>query len=244
MLAISTGGVQLEKTKRVHGAAQQQKGPTAQPDVSWQFNMPATPILARDIQSLRYTLGNSYRENLYLLGYPQKVLLGDKESDDEAANQVVGPYLSILVRLLWEYPEDSPMPEMPTVQDMRKRFAPIAPKRGRDGLASANWIAVLAGARYNNGSDWQSQGKSPSPTTRRLFWLISTMADKYGEVEALRRWEAAAETEALARGTTLRTILDNKSGWPKMEGEKVSGGGAQRKVGSQADDDESLDTDD
>ncbi|MHB1630724.1 MAG: hypothetical protein ACYCQL_00720 [Acidithiobacillus sp.] len=196
---------------------------------SWSSSFSNKPIFAKDIQSLRYTLGYSYRETLYLLGYPQKVLMGDKETDDAAGNQVVEPSLSILIRMLWAYPEDCPMPEMPSVQEMRKRFASLATKRGRDGLASANWLAVLSGARYNNGADWQSQGKSPAPPTKRLFWIISHMADKYGEKEALRRWMAAAEAEADARGTTLQTILDNRSGWPKLPGEKVSGGSVPKK---------------
>lgn len=195
----------------------------------WSANFPNKPILAKDIQSLRYTLGYSYRETLFLLGYPQKMLLGDKETDEVAANQVVEPSLSILIRMLWAYPEDCPMPDMPSVQNMRKRFAQLAAKRGRDGLASANWLAVLSGARYNNGADWQSQGKSPAPPTQRLFWIISKMADQYGEKEALRRWMAAAEAEAEARGTTLQTIIDNKSGWPKLPGEKMSGGSTPKK---------------
>lgn len=206
-------------------------------EVSWSASFPNKPILAKDIQSLRYTLGYSYRETLYLLGYPRKVLLGDKEADDTAANQVVEPPLAILIRLLWAYPEDCPMPEMPSVEDMRKRFAHLAEKRGRDGMASANWIAVLSGSRYNNGSDWQSGGKSPAPTTRRLFWLINEMAKQYGEKEALRRWMEASEAEAEARGTTLQAIIDKKSGWPKLPGEKVPGGGKRRTHAAEEGDD-------
>ena len=210
---------------------------TSSPSVTdWSGYFQNKPVLAKDIQSLRYTLGYSYRESLFLLGYPQKVILGDKSGDEDIANMVVDPALSILVRLLWAFPEDCPMPQMPSVQDMRKRFARLADKRGRDGLASSNWLAVMCGARYNNGSDWQSQGKSPAPTTKRLFWLIQTMADKYGEEEALNRWKAATEAEARARGTTVQTILDEKSGWPKMPGEVVSGGAVQRKTGDGTED--------
>lgn len=201
---------------------------------SWSASFPNKPILARDIQSLRYTLGYSYRETLYLLGYPQKILIGDKDADETAANQVVEPSLSILVRLLWAYPEDCPMPEMPSVEDMRKRFARLASKRGRDGMASANWLAVLSGARYNNGADWQSGGKSPAPVTRRLFWLVSHLAEKYGEEEALRRWMSATEAEAQARGTTVQNILDNRGGWPKLPGEKVPGGGKRQQTAEDA----------
>lgn len=224
------------ETKKTETIQKPSKTASSPSITNWSGHFQNKLVLAKDIQSLRYTLGYSYRENLFLLGYPQKVILGDKGGDEEVANMVVDPTLSILVRLLWAFPEDCPMPQMPSVQDMRKRFARLADKRGRDGMASSNWLAVMCGARYNNGSDWQSQGKSPAPTTKRLFWLIQTMADKYGEEEALNRWKAATEAEARARGTTVQTILDEKSGWPKMPGEVVPGGPVRRKAGSDLED--------
>lgn len=208
------------------------------PAIKWSYQFQNKPVLAGDIQSLRYTLGYSYRETLFLLGYPKKVILGDKGGDEAVANMVVDPSLSILVRLLWAFPEDCPMPRMPSVQDMRKRFASLADKRGRDGMASSNWLAVMSGARYNNGADWQSQGRSPAPTTRRLFWVVQNMADKHGEREALTRWKAAVEAEARARGTTFQDIIDNKGGWPKLPGEVVPGGPARRKARSSDDEED------
>ncbi len=188
-------------------------------------SFPVRPTTTRDVQILRYTLGSSYRDTLFLLGYPQKLLQqGEKNSGNEVEPDILPPSLSILVRMLWDHPEDVPLPEMPTVTAMRRRFAGLAPRRARDGLAAHGWLAVLCGYRFNNGAEWQSQNKSPRPSTTRLFWLVQHMADRYGEVEALRRWTEAAEAEAAARGTTLQEIMEKKSGWPTLPGEKLHGG--------------------
>ncbi len=46
--------------------------------------------------------------------FPTKFLWqGEKNSGNDVEPDILPPFLSILVRILWEYPENVPLPEMP-----------------------------------------------------------------------------------------------------------------------------------
>ncbi|MEY2341491.1 hypothetical protein AB4090_05190 [Acidithiobacillus sp. IBUN Pt1247-S3] len=174
-----------------------------------------------DLQALRYSLGIPFREMFYLLGFP-KALERSRVSSTHEEGPTLAPSLAILVRMLWEHPEDNPFPTEPDFQEIRKMFATVCDRRGRDGLASQGWLSVLLGFRKNNGNEW-ANGNIPSPVTRRAFLLLQYYLERHGAEEAMRRWEKAAEEEARARGTTIEEVF--KTGrWPRTSEEKIAGG--------------------
>jgi hypothetical protein len=178
-------------------------------------------LRVQDAVALRYSLGIPFREMFYLLGWPKVLEIGKSTSSHEHG-MVLSPALAILVRMIWNHVDDNPLPPMEDFDAIRKRFAPVSERIGRDRLAHQGWLSILCGFRKNNGNEW-SNGKSPTPTTRHMFWMLSQMAERHGEAEAMRRWKQAAEEEAQARGVTLEQIFESGS-WPHSEEERISGG--------------------
>jgi hypothetical protein len=180
-------------------------------------------LRVHDAMALRYSLGIPFREMFYLLGWPKVLEIGKSTSAHEHG-MVLAPSLAILVRMIWNHVEDNPLPPMEDFEAIRKRFAPVSERVGRDRLAHQGWLSILCGFRKNNGNEW-TNGKSPTPTTRHMFWMLSLMAERHGAAEAMRRWKQAAEEEASARGVTLEQIFESGS-WPHDEEERISGGAA------------------
>lgn len=181
-------------------------------------------LRAQDAIALRYSIGVSFREMYYLLGWPKVLETGKRDSAHERGT-ILSPSLAIFTRMVWNHIEDNPLPKIEDFADIRKRFAHASERVGRDNLAHQGWLSILCGFRKNNGNEWSTGKKAPSPTTRHMFWMLSIMAEKHGEEEAMRRWKQAAEEEADARGTTLEEIWESGA-WPHSVEERIAGGAA------------------
>ena len=196
------------------------------------------PVRACDLAVLRYALGVNYTDLKYLLGGTSEAIA--QGADNE---RILNPAMSILARLLWNNPQDAPKFQAPDFSHIRTRFGlafqKLVGRGGRGGRSDipSTLAAVMSGAAQSAGSEWSSGHQTPSPAIQRLFWLLDLWADQYGEEEALRRWLAAVEEEAQARGVDLNGLFALKT-WPRLPDEKRYRGGAAREGSTDDDADE------
>jgi hypothetical protein len=183
------------------------------------------PIRSKDLTAARYFLGLSNMELRNMLGGTAKTIAQGKNNE-----QVIPPSLAILVRMLWNNPEDAAMQATPSFDSLREALGEAFNKvvdrpnsRSRDGSIPKTIAAVLTGNRRAGGSYWDESNeekyREPQPQTRRLFWLLNEWINLVGPEETMRRWYRAASEEALARGKKLDDVIESGS-WPRAEGER------------------------
>lgn len=177
------------------------------------------PFRAKDVTLLRLMLGGTIQDARNLLGSSNMTNPTGKN-----AETVLPPSMGILMRILMNNPEDNPMEVEPDFNDIRRMFAEQSNrdfgKRGKteEGMARKNHMSVMLGMRAIAGNFWsqeemKSRSSEPSPQVRKMFLLLDKWAEKMGAEKVWQRWIAAAEQEAIARGSSLKEIMENGA-WP------------------------------
>lgn len=176
-----------------------------------------TPLRSCDINMVKMLLGMGNHDLRYLLGGSAQTISQGKNKERQ-----LHPSMAILVRLLWNNPEDNPLPDQIDFDSVRERFGSVYAEwmnKNPDKMMPQTIAAIMTGNRREGGTRWlntNAHPAQPSPQTQRLFWVLMVWADKHGEKEAFRRWVRAVEQEADARDTTIEDLF--RSGvWPKIE---------------------------
>jgi len=174
-----------------------------------------TPLKSCDINMMKMLLGMGNLDLRYLLGGSAQTISQGKHGERD-----LHPSMSILVRLLWNNPEDNPLPDQVDFDDVRERFSPAYADwvgKNSDKVMPQSIVAIMTGNRREGGSRWScanTHPAQPAPQTQRLFWVLMVWADKYGEREAFRRWVRAVREEADARNITMDDLFSSGV-WPK-----------------------------
>jgi hypothetical protein len=152
------------------------------------------PVLGKDLDSLRQTLGILTNEACFVFGMSitKWTELKRNRSDEPLSD----PSLALLVRLLDMNPELPVLPKYPTPNemfDLVNGIQEIQPKP----------FALLFGSEASATYRWRRAGARVSPAVARLMYylrltLMNASPDKREQI--LKKWRDVVEKEGSARG--------------------------------------------
>ena len=143
-----------------------------------------------DIEQLKNQLGIDNLDTHWLL---TQIFYTQPDTRHEPLTSIP---VSLLVRTLLSMPELNPLPRHVNVNEALDRIAPAWPESRE---LSARKLALLTGNTGWTGARWVREGVEPAYATKRLFLLLTQVAETQG-MEGIEQFMASVHQELRARG--------------------------------------------
>lgn len=166
-------------------------------------------VIGRDLKTIKQQFGITTADACFLFGV--SITKWTQLVSNKPDEPIKEPTLSLLIRLLAEYPDLSVIPKMPTTEEMFQLFESIGP-------VDQKRFSLLLGSEASAGNRWRRNGSRPSQTLERLMYYLRLALLSRSQAERLtlmESWKQTIVDEAVARGVT--DILRSGQWKPRSE---------------------------
>ncbi|MCP3945001.1 MAG: hypothetical protein GY710_26485 [Desulfobacteraceae bacterium] len=170
-------------------------------------------ITGADLQELKDLLGVTLLDLIWVCGIKSfsspkgKWKISGERSD----LPILQPSLTILIRYLKKYPEESMLPAMPAFMDVYDKVEPFFDdlSLGRFGVER---MGPLLGVGYGAPVEWKKGMKKPALAVQRLLYVINQAVTKRG-IKGFKEYLEIVEMEAFHRENISLLKLLEKGTW-------------------------------
>jgi hypothetical protein len=161
-------------------------------------------ITGADIRDQKDELGLGVVDDFWLYGM---LIRPFRFTGPKSLEPISNSSLTVLARYLDRSPELNPVPEMPEVAEIYEKIEELY-----KGRLSSRKFGCLFGASGWSGNRWLYHNGEPSPTVKRIFYMLLKAIEENGP-HALEEYLSVLEEEAYARGfeNGLQSVLKTGS---------------------------------